>query len=220
VKVLLTLACDGDRETLGPRLVAGAEAFVGDGRAARAAVDARAVGAEGDETEAMNTERAAGAMVSLWDVVSADAALAFPLPGDVRLVGAYEVEEVVQKDWERTWPAGQASPGVKLVCLVHRKPDLPHRRYSTHWRENHGPLAVAHQPGFWHYVQNHIVGWLTERTPDIDGIGELHFRAPGEIATGMFDSEEGQRLIWEDTLRFMDHGTSTVLVTKETLVGP
>jgi uncharacterized protein (TIGR02118 family) len=220
VKVLLTLGCDGDRDALARRLVGDAEAFVDRGGAARAAVDVRAAGAEGDETEAMNTERTASAMVSLWDVGSAGAALTFPLPDDVRLVGAYQVEEVVQKDWERTWPAGRASPGVKLVCLVHRKPDMPRDRYSTHWRENHGPLAVAHQPGFWHYVQNHIVGWLTDGTPDIDGVGELHFRTTGEIATGMFDSEEGQRLIWEDTLRFMDHGTSTVLVTKETLVRP
>jgi hypothetical protein len=36
---------------------------------------------------------------------------------------------------------------------------------------------------------------------------------------GMKVLRKGQRLIWEDTLRFMDHDTSTVLVTTETLIG-
>ena len=34
-----------------------------------------------------------------------------------------------------------------------------------------------------------------------------------------FDSEEGRRLIYEDTQRFMSHDGSTVLVTVEHLAG-
>jgi uncharacterized protein (TIGR02118 family) len=219
MKVLLTIGYDGDRDALERGLLQDAARFVDGGGGSRAAVDVRAGGAEGQETEAMNTETGALAMVSLWDVDSADAALTLPLPEGARLIGAYRVEEIVPKDWDRTWPASETSPGVKLVCLVHRKVGITHEQYLQHWRQNHGPLAVARQPGFWHYVQNHIVDWLTETTPDVDGVGELHFRTTGEVETGMFDSEEGQRLIWEDTLRFMDHDTSTVLVTKETLLG-
>jgi uncharacterized protein (TIGR02118 family) len=218
MKLLLTVGFDGDRDPLERELIDWAAKFVAAGGAAHAAVDVRAGGTEGDQMSVMNTEREAQAMVSLWDVDFADAALQFPLPDGARLVGAYQVKEIVQKDWERTWPAGESSPGVKLVCLVHRKVGMPHDHYLQHWRDNHGPLAVAHQPGFWHYVQNHVVGWLTDETPDFDGVGELHFKSPAEVETGMFDSEEGQRLIWEDTLRFMDHDASTVLVTTETLI--
>jgi len=145
-------------------------------------------------------------------------ALTFALPDGSRLVGAYEVDEVVQREYERTWPAGAASPGVKIVCLVRRRPDLSHAAYSAHWRERHGPLALAHQPGFWHYVQNHVVSRLTDDTPDFDGIGELHFRSADAVQDGMFDSEEGMRLIWEDTERFMDHDGSTTLPAREHLV--
>jgi uncharacterized protein (TIGR02118 family) len=218
MKVLLTVGFDGDRETLERGLVDAASQFVEGSGAARAAVDVRAGGADGDQTAVMNTERDATAMVSLWDVDSADVALRFPLPVGARLVGAYEVKEIVQKDRASTWPDGESSPGVKLVCLVQRKVGTTHDIYLQHWRDNHGPLAVARQPGFWHYVQNHVVGWLTDGTPDFDGVGELHFKSPAEVETGMFDSDEGQRLIWEDTLRFMDHDTSTVLVTTETLI--
>ncbi len=74
------------------------------------------------------------------------------------------------------------------------------------------------QPGFWHYVQNHIVEYLADTAPDVDGIGELHFRTAEDVLTGMFESDEAQRLIYEDTERFMDNGTSTTVPTKEYLI--
>ena len=107
---------------------------------------------------------------------------------------------------------------------------IGHTRYSTMGADAqrnaqpflvetmHGPLAVARQPGFWHYVQNHVVSRLTDDTPDFDGIGELHFRSADAVQDGMFDSEEGMRLIWEDTERFMDHDGSTTLPAREHLV--
>jgi uncharacterized protein (TIGR02118 family) len=217
MKVLLTVGSSCERDVLERTLNDEAVEFVKSGKATRAAVDVRAGGIEGAETEAKSSERAARAMVSLWGVESADAALKYALPDTISLVGAFEVEEVVQKDWQRTWPSGETSPGVKLICFVRRKADITHEYYLQHWRYNHGPLAVARQPGFWHYVQNHIVDWLTEGTPNFDGIGELHFKSPGEVKTGMFDSAEGERLIVEDTLRFIDRSNSTVLVSKETL---
>jgi hypothetical protein len=159
-------------------------------------------------------------MVKLWDPVSDDEALAFPFVEGAQLVGAYGSDEIVQKDYDRDWPAGQASPGVKLVCLVHRRPDISHQHYLDHWGGNHGPLAVRVQPGFWHYVQNHVCDWLTGDTPDFDGLGELHFRTVDDIFTGMYADDEAERLIFEDIPRFMVNETSTVIVTRETLITP
>jgi hypothetical protein len=149
---LLTVGYDGDPELLRGDLVAYASALLEAGGASRAAVDVRAHGDEVAPLAAADTERDASAVIALWDVESPELALKFPLPDGVRLVGAYRVEEVVQKDYEQTWPAGEMSPGVKLCCFVRRKPDISHDEYSAHWRENHGPLAVARQPGFWHYT--------------------------------------------------------------------
>ena len=219
MKVLLTVGYDGDPELLRGDLLAYASALLEAGGASRAAVDVRAHGDEVAPLAAVDTERDASAVIALWDVESAELALRSPLPDGVRLVGAYRVEEVVQKDYEQTWPAGEMSPGVKLYCFVRRKPDISHDEYSAHWRENHGPLAVARQPGFWHYIQNHVAESLTDSTPDVDGLGELHYKSVQAIVTETYDSEEGQQLIWEDTLRFMDHDRSTVLVTKEIVLG-
>jgi uncharacterized protein (TIGR02118 family) len=216
-KVLLTLAFDGDRDAFERSLLRASASFVARAGAKRAAIDVRAGGEEHDRMAAVDTEREASAVVSLWEPVSVEAALGFRVPDGGRLIGAYRVDEIVQKpyDWSS---AGAITPGVKMVCFVRRRPDLTHEAYSRHWRERHGPLAVARQPGFWHYVQNHVAERLTEATPDFDGIGEIHCRTVDDALYRSFDSDEGQRLIYEDTERFMSHERSTVLVTREHVV--
>jgi uncharacterized protein (TIGR02118 family) len=217
MKVLLTLGFDGDRDGFEQALLRAATAFVANARAKRAAIDVRAGGEAHEQLAAVDTERDASALVALWEPVSLEAALKFPVPAGGRLVGAYRVDEVVQKEYDWSSP-GAVSPGVKMICFVRRRPDLTHEAYSRHWRERHGPLAVARQPGFWHYVQNHVVERLTRETPDFDGIGEIHCRSADDALNRSFDSEEGRRLIYEDTERFMSHERSTVLVSVEHVV--
>jgi uncharacterized protein (TIGR02118 family) len=217
MKVLLTLGFDGDRDVFERALLRAVATFVSNAGAKRAAIDVRAGGEEHELMAAADTERDASALVALWEPASSESALAFPVPAGGRLVGAYRVDEVVQKEYD-WWSPGTVTPGVKMICFVRRRPDLTHEAYSKHWRERHGPLAVARQPGFWHYVQNHVALRLTGETPDFDGIGEIHCRSADDALNRSFDSEEGRRLIYEDTERFMSHERSTVLVTKECVV--
>jgi hypothetical protein len=217
-KVLVTVTYAGDTAPFARALQAELDALVDRGGAARAALDVPVEGYEAEVVGPIRNEDRFRAMLSLWEPVGNADRFGLSLPDGTRVVGVYAVDEVVQKDYERTWERGAASPGVKLVCAINRRPDMTHEAFLAHWRNNHGPLAVAHQPGFWHYVQNHIQGWLTEDTPFLDGIGELHFRTTGDIFAGMYDSEEGERLIVEDTERFLDNDRNMVLPTKELLV--
>jgi uncharacterized protein (TIGR02118 family) len=218
MKVLLTLGSENDPAAFTQAMLDELRALIDRAGAQRAALDVKAAGEELEIVKMLDTEPRVTAMVSLWEPTSIADAMALPLPAGARLVAAYRVDEVVQRDYERTWGAGEVSPGVKCVCLVRRKPDTSRAAYSEHWRLRHGPLAVKLQPGFWHYVQNHIVEQLTKGDDDIDGIGELHFRTAEGVHTGMFASEEAQRLIMEDTERFLDNATSTTVPTKEHLV--
>jgi uncharacterized protein (TIGR02118 family) len=218
MKVLLTLAFDGDRDRFVEAMQGELQALVDEGGAQRTAVDVKAVGEELELVKVLDSDAAVRAMLSLWEPSSVERALALPLPDGARRVGAYQVDEVIQRDYERTWQSGETSPGLKCVCLVRRKPGTTHQAYSEHWRLRHGPLALRLQPGFWHYVQNHIVEYLAGTAEDIDGIGELHFRTTEGVLTGMFESDEAQRLIYEDTERFMDNDTSTTVPTKEYLI--
>ena len=219
MKTLVTVAFDGPRDTFVDDALPRLDALVASGGASRATLDVRLPDAEieafGPELMADLPERA---VVALWDT-DVDAALALALPAGARRVGAYQVDEVVQRDYVRTWPSGTQSPGFKMIALLHRRADLTPEAFSDHWRNNHGPLAVARQPGFWHYVQNHLVGALTADSPHYDGFGEIHYRSVDDALTRSYDSEEGQRLIWEDVARFLDYERSPTLTTNEWVVG-
>jgi len=220
MKALLTVAFDGDREEFARNAVDLLAVAVASGAASRASVDVRLPDAE---LEAMGPElmkqQDEQAVIALWDTDAATART-LSLPPGARLVGAYHVDEVVQKDYHRDWASGTQSPGFKMIAFLHRRPDLTFDAFSRHWRNNHGPLAVARQPGFWHYVQNHRVEPLTETSPEWDGFGEIHYRSVEDAFTRSYDSEEAQQLIWEDVARFLDYPRCPTLTTNEWVVTP
>jgi uncharacterized protein (TIGR02118 family) len=215
MKVLVTVAFNGDGEVFANDVVERLAKVVGSGAASHATLDVRLPDSElealGPGLMSKQEERA---VISLWDS-DADAALSMPLPADSLLVGAYSVEEVVQKDHDRTWLSGTRSPGFKMIAFLHRRTELTQEAFSRHWRERHGPLAVARQPGFWRYVQNHLVERLTDTSPEWDGFGEIHYRTLEDALTTTYDSEEGQQLIWEDVGRFLAYDRSATLTTNE-----
>jgi hypothetical protein len=220
MKVLLLLGSGAEPGVLERDLVEEVQRFVDDGGAARAAVNVRATGEEHDQLAEIDNVREASAMVELWDPSSLDRALAVGATAGAHLVAAFRVEEVVQKDYERTWGTGEVSPGVKLVCLIRRRPDLTPEAFSEHWRNGHGPLALERQPGFWRYVQNHLLERLTDNTLGVDGIGQIHYRTVDDVLNRTFDSPEGYRLITEDMQRFLGEPSDAVLLTREHLVEP
>jgi uncharacterized protein (TIGR02118 family) len=220
MKVMGTIAFDGNRETLVAAMLRGLSDTVAAGAARRAALDVRMPDTELEPFGPdLMRPLEASAVVALWDT-EPHAAVALTLPATARLVGAYRVEEVVQKDYERTWPSARQSPGFKMIAFLRRRPDLTHEQFSQHWRNNHGPLAVARQPGFWRYVQNHVVERLTDTTPDWDGVGEIHYRTVDDALHRSYDSEEAQQLIWEDVARFLNYAESPTLCTNEWVVVP
>ncbi len=218
MKVLVTVAFDGDRDAFAADAVGRVADVVGSGAARQATVDVRLPDSElealGSELMKQQDERA---VIALWDT-DVDTALSVPLPGGSRLVGAYHVEEVVEKDYDRTWPSATQSPGFKMIAFLHRRADLTQEAFSQHWRQRHGPLAVARQPGFWHYVQNHLVEQLTDASPDWDGFGEIHYRTIDDALTRSYDSAEAQQLIWEDVARFLAYDRSPTLTTHEWVI--
>jgi uncharacterized protein (TIGR02118 family) len=218
MKLLVTVAFDGDRDAFATDAVGRLAEVVGSGAASQATLDVRLPDSQlealGPELMTKQEERA---VIALWDT-DADTALSMPLPAGSRLVGAYHVVEVVQKDYDRTWPSGTQSPGFKMIPFLHRRADLTQEAFSQHWRERHGPLAVARQPGFWHYVQNHLVERLSDASPDWDGFGEIHYRTLEDALTRSYDSEEAQQLIRDDVARFLAYDRSPTLTTHEWVI--
>jgi uncharacterized protein (TIGR02118 family) len=199
-------------------LVAAARNAVSQGRAQSGSVNVPAGPRDREVVAAMDTETVVESMVVLRGAGD-DLIFDLELPPGARLVGAYRAHELVRRDFERTWPAGEPSPGLSLVCLVQRNPELTWQAYSDHWRDKHGPLALRRQPGFRRYVQYHVLERLTPDSPVADGIGELHFRTARAVMDEMFDSPEGMAEIMEDSRSFMSHQQSTTLPTTHWILG-
>ena len=132
MKVIVTVAFDGDRETFATDAVERLGKVVGSGTASRATVDVRLPDSElealGPELMTHQEERA---VIALWDT-DGDARSSIPLPGGSQLVGVYHVEEVVQKDYDRTWPSGTTITGIQddlPSCTA--APTYPERRSAN-----------------------------------------------------------------------------------------
>ena len=121
----------------------------------------------------------------------------------VTKVYTYHVREVVQKEYQRDWPVGQRSPGIKGVYLVNRVDSMTPAQFADHWRNNHGPLAVKHHVGAWKYVQNVVLTQLTSGGPACDGIAEIHFPTARDMRERFIDSPEGGKIISADVARFV-----------------
>jgi uncharacterized protein (TIGR02118 family) len=218
MKLVLTVHLDGETEAFADQILSETARLIEVLGAARGAVDLPATGEEADvATEIEATPSDVSAVLSFWEPAAPIQAPDLTMRGGGRLIGAYQVDEVVQLDYERTWTEGSVSPGIKQLVFIKRRPDLSHGDYCDHWRNTHGPLALAHH-GFWRYVQDHISGPLTGTTPELDGIAELHFREARDMVDRMYLSEEGMRLILDDVRSFVNLADLTMLVTKEHLI--
>jgi len=133
-------------------------------------------------------------------------------------VTAYLVDERIQIEWTRDWPDREATPGIEHVAFVPRISTVTHEQFAEHWSERHTPLVHVHHPGMARYVQNVIVQPLTPVTGELDGVAQLYFRTSYDLHERYFDSEEGQRIIFEDVAKFLERGAGWNFLAQETWV--
>ena len=133
-------------------------------------------------------------------------------------VTAYLVDERIQIEWTRDWADGEATPGIEQLAFVPRIPSVTHEQFADRWSERHTPLVHVHHPGMARYVQNVIVQPLTPVTGELDGVAQLYFRTSYDLHERYFDSEEGQRIIFEDVAKFLERGAGWNFLAQETWV--
>ena len=79
-----------------------------------------------------------------------------------------------------TWEDGGPTPGVCLLTLFHRKPDLDYGVFVKRWHEGHTPLSLKLHP-LWNYIRNVVKGTITEQAPWYDGIVEEQFQEDSHL---------------------------------------
>jgi hypothetical protein len=115
--------------------------------------------------------------IELWGDREAVRELAVDWPFPSR---AWLVAEYVPVVYDRTWPSGQASPGLRMVSTVHRRAGMSRSEFEKHWRGPHTEIAKSYTVPVWHYSQNVVVEALSPGC-DEDGFVGMHFRTAADL---------------------------------------
>lgn len=94
--------------------------------------------------------------------------------------GSYQVEEAIPVAYEKTWKDGDATPGVCLLTLFHKKPGLDQETFINRWHHSHTPLSLRLHP-LWNYNRNVVKSILSEDSLWYDGIVEEQFHLPSDL---------------------------------------
>jgi len=151
--------------------------------------------------------------VELWGGGSELRAVVASWPHPAR---AWLVAEHVPVAYRRSWPSGEASPGLRLVSTVHRRPGLDRAAFAAHWCGPHVRIATSYSVPVWHYVQNLVVEPLGHAS-DVDGFVGMHFRKAEDLRARWQDHPQEAARGAEDAARFMDVARSVSIAAIETV---
>jgi uncharacterized protein (TIGR02118 family) len=115
---------------------------------------------------------------------------------------AYHVQQGIQRDYDRTWPDGDASPGIKMVYPVVRKDGISREQFAEHWLHTHVPIVLKYMNGISRYVTNVVVRPIG-RAPEIDGIVELSYFDPDVLNGPRYNAPEADAIMADDVAQFL-----------------
>ena len=101
---------------------------------------------------------------------------------------------------------------VKLLALLHKRPEMTTEEFCRYWREIHGPIAATF-PGLRKYVQNYPGAEVVLSPSPWDGTAELWFDSLEALQQSLA-SPEGQAVI-ADHANFLDTERTTAVVFHE-----
>ena len=90
---------------------------------------------------------------------------------------------------------------IKMVFMVHRRPDLSAEEFSNYWRVEHAAIART-LPGLRKYIQNHAEPAPDGTAPPYDGFAEMWFDDT-EALNAALATDEGKATL-ADTGNFID----------------
>ena len=90
---------------------------------------------------------------------------------------------------------------VKMIFLVHRRPDMDVESFHRYWSEIHANIAKK-MPGLRKYIQHHAKPGPDGSTPAYDGFAEMWWDDDATLEESLA-SEEGKAAL-ADTENFID----------------
>jgi hypothetical protein len=116
----------------------------------------------------------------------------------------WRVDERVAWDYDRDWPDGARTPGVKQISLVAALPSLPLEQFRARYHA-HADVARVHHIGVWRYVQNIVTAPALAGSPaGVHGLSELWFRHLDDMLERMYTGPDSPAAVYADTSGFID----------------
>ena len=122
--------------------------------------------------------------------------------------------------YKKTWPDGQATPGICLLTLFKKKKDLDHDTFLERWHKGHTPLSLKIHP-LWHYNRNVVKKYYGIAGRSFDGIVEEHFQTPSDLLNplrffgGPFSMVWNMWAVYKDVNSFIEYNTIEPYYCKE-----
>jgi hypothetical protein len=113
-------------------------------------------------------------------------------------------------DYERSWPAGVATPGIKQVSFLHKGRGVSDGEFRQRYRA-HVAEARRHMPGLWKYVQNLVVPLPSDRA-ELFGVSELWFASVDDFRDRYWATPESQIEEHAEVSTFLSSRTWSMLV--------
>ena len=92
----------------------------------------------------------------------------------------YKVDESVPVAYDFHPDPGEKTPGVGLLTLMNRNPNMGVARFRHEWFGKHTPMTLKIHP-VWQYVRNVVTEPHSPAAPPYEGIVEEHFREPRDL---------------------------------------
>ena len=105
---------------------------------------------------------------------------------------SFRLEEHIGWEYERDWPDGTPTPGVKQISMLTAAAGYGTDEFRRHYR-HHVALTRKHMPAVWRYVQNDVAAGSGEGCEGIVAVSELYFRSVDDFLERYFPTEEDRR---------------------------
>ena len=131
-------------------------------------------------------------------------------------VRAWLVAEHVPLAYDRTWPSGAPSPGIRMISSIHRRDGMSRAEFAAYWLGPHTEVAQHYTVPVWHYNQNVVIESLTSDAGE-DGFVGMHFRSAEQLRARWQDHPRQAAAGAKDAANFMAVDRSLSITAVETV---
>jgi hypothetical protein len=121
----------------------------------------------------------------------------------------FVLQENIGWDYQRSWPDGTATPGIKQLSFIHKARGVSDEDFVRLYRA-HVPEARRHMPGLWKYVQN-LVDPLPSDRAEPYGVSELWFESIDDFRERYWASPQSQPEEHAEVSQFLSSRTWSLL---------